>query len=145
LPLARFSVLGMHLLHRVYGSMIAAAPDPVTARAVVDRAEATMGEIDHCVFCSVMLEVPSAIACADAGDLAGARRHLDAAEGSAALWEGSAWQAAVLEARAHVAQAEGSAAQARELWGRAAGLFRAAGQPLDAARCDPERALADVP
>ena len=69
LPLARFSVLGMHLLHRVYGSMIAAAPDPVAARAVVDRAEATMGEIDHCIFCSVMLEVPSAIACADVGDL----------------------------------------------------------------------------
>jgi DNA-binding SARP family transcriptional activator/tetratricopeptide (TPR) repeat protein len=144
LPLARFSVLGMHLLHRIYGSMIAAAPDPVTARAVVDRAEATMGEIDHCIFCSVMLDVPSAIACADVGDLESARRHLDAAAGSAALWEGSAWQAAVLEARAHVAQAEGDPVQARELRGRAAGLFRAAGQPLDAARCEAERALADA-
>jgi hypothetical protein len=50
----------------------------------------------------------------------------------------------VLEARAHVAQAEGDPVQARELRGRAAGLFRAAGQPLDAARCEAERALADA-
>ena len=37
LPLARWSVISMHLLQRVYGTMIEAAPDPVAARAVVDR------------------------------------------------------------------------------------------------------------
>ena len=51
LPLARWSVVSRHLLHRVYGTMIEAAPDPVAARAVVDRAEATVGENDRCTFC----------------------------------------------------------------------------------------------
>ena len=46
LPLARWSVIGMHLLQRIYGTMIAAAPDPWAARAAVDKAEATMGETD---------------------------------------------------------------------------------------------------
>ena len=136
LPLARWSVISMHLLQRVYGTMIAAAPDPVSAVAVVDRAEATMGETDSCVFCAVMLAVPASIACADAGDLDGARRHLAAAEVSAARWEGSAWEAAVLEARAHLARAQGDHAEFDRLIGSAAGLFTAAGQPLDAVRCD---------
>ncbi len=43
LPLARWSVIRMHLLQRVYGTMIAAAPDPLAAAAVVDRAEPTHG------------------------------------------------------------------------------------------------------
>jgi len=94
LPLARWSVVASHLLYRIYGTMIAAMPDPATARAVVDRAEATLGETDRCVFCQVMLSVPAAIACADYGDVDEARRHLGAAERSAARWEASAWQAA---------------------------------------------------
>ena len=39
-------------------------------------------------------EIPATIACADAGDLAAAERHLAAAELSAAKWEGTAWPAA---------------------------------------------------
>ena len=54
-----------------------------------------------------MLAVPASIACAAVDDLAGARRHLAVAEASAARWDGSAWDAAVLEARAHLARAEG--------------------------------------
>ncbi|HEY6933738.1 MAG TPA: AAA family ATPase, partial [Marmoricola sp.] len=106
LPLARWSVIGAHVLPRIYGSMIEASADPVAARAVVDQADATLGENDHCSFCSVMLEVPATVACADVGDLEGARRHLAAATVSTELWETSVWQAAVLEARAHVARAE---------------------------------------
>jgi len=82
LPLARWSVVSMHLLQRVYGTMIGAAPDPVSARAVVDRAEATLGDNDRCSFCAVMLAVPSSIACADVGDTDEARRHLAVAEDS---------------------------------------------------------------
>ena len=48
LPLARWSVMSMHLMQRIYGTMIAAAPDPLAARAVVDQAEATLGETDRC-------------------------------------------------------------------------------------------------
>jgi DNA-binding SARP family transcriptional activator/tetratricopeptide (TPR) repeat protein len=136
LPLGRFSVIALHLVQRVYGSMIQAAPDPVTARAVVDRAEATLGENDRCPFCDIMLAVPATIACARVGDLAEARRHLATAEDSAARWEGTAWTAATLEARAHVIAAEGDGRKAADLSTRAALLFRQAGQPLDAARCE---------
>lgn len=135
LPLARWSVISNHLLQRIYGSMIAAAEDPVAARAVVDRAEATLGEPDHCPFCAVMLAVPASIACADVGDIEGARRHLEVGEESAQRWEGSAWDGAVLEARAHLARAEGREGDLVVLAARAAAQFEAAGQARDAARC----------
>jgi hypothetical protein len=46
-----------------------------------------------------------------------------------------AWYAAHDEARAHVALARGDRAFAADRFARAAQTFRAAGQPLDAARC----------
>ena len=76
LPLARWSMMSKHLLQRIYGTMITAAPDPRSARAVVDQAEATLAGTDSCLFCDVMLAVPAAIACAAVGDLEDARRHL---------------------------------------------------------------------
>ncbi|MEV5410832.1 AAA family ATPase [Thermopolyspora sp. NPDC052614] len=135
LPLARWSLLAHHLLQRLYGTMILAAPDPDAARAVVDTAEAAFGQSDFCHFCTVMFEVPAVIACAAAGDLAEARRHLEIAERSAALWDGTAWQAAMLEARAHLARAEGEPAEAARLFTRASDLFAQSSHPLDAARC----------
>jgi DNA-binding SARP family transcriptional activator len=135
LPLARWSATALHLLQRVYGTMIRAAPDVETARAVVDQAMSTVGQEDACPFCSIMLAVPAAIACADAGDLADARHHLAIAERSAALWRGSAWQASIAEARAHLDRAEGDAETARRRLREAADLFAAAGQPLDVDRC----------
>ena len=107
LPLARWSMIAPHLLQRIYGTMIAAAPDPMTARAIVDRAESTFGVDDHCNFCSVMLAVPSAVACVDCGDLDHARSYLEVAERSAKLWDGTAWEAAVDEVKARLAVAEG--------------------------------------
>jgi DNA-binding SARP family transcriptional activator len=135
LPLARWSATALHLLQRVYGTMIRAAPDVETARAVVDQAMSTVGQEDACPFCSIMLAVPAAIACADAGDLDDARHHLAIAERSAALWKGSAWQASIAEARAHLYRAGGDAETARRRLREAAELFAAAGQPLDADRC----------
>jgi DNA-binding SARP family transcriptional activator len=135
LPLARWSVIGSHLLQRIYGTMIAAAPDPESARAVVDQAEATLGDDDKCIYCAVMLAVPAAIACANVGDLEAARSHLLVAEVSAERWSGHAWSAAVLEARAHVARAEGLSDDADDLFRQAADSFVVAGQPLDADRC----------
>ena len=38
----------MHLLQRIHGSMVIAAPDPIAARVVVERAEASMGSTDFC-------------------------------------------------------------------------------------------------
>jgi tetratricopeptide (TPR) repeat protein len=135
LPLARWSTISLHLLQRVYGTMIQSAPDPQAARAVVDRAEATLGTNDQCPFCSIMLAVPAARACADVGDVEDARRHLEAAERSVVLWEGTSWQAAILEVRAHLARASGDAATANQLLDEAAALFELSGQPLDAGRC----------
>jgi hypothetical protein len=82
-----------------------------------------------------MFAVPAAIACAEVGDLREARQHLAQAQRSAPLWEGTAWQAATLEAEAHVVRAEGRPERARDLFARAADLFDAAAQPLDSARC----------
>jgi tetratricopeptide (TPR) repeat protein len=136
LPLARWSIVASHLLYRVYASMINAAPDAATARAIVDRADATLGETDRCAFCAVMLAVPAAIACANVGDLDNARRHLAVAESSASRWESSAWAAATCEARAHLAQAEGNERQFAAELRRAAALFHDAGHRRDAARCE---------
>ena len=145
LPLARWSSIGQHLMHRVYGSMITAAEDLETARAVIDRAESTLGDEDHCTFCSIMLSVPATQACADLGDLDEAHRHLREAERSITLWEGTAWEAALLEARAHLARAEQREAEADRLLRDAAARFEAAGQPLDAQRCRRETTASSQP
>jgi DNA-binding SARP family transcriptional activator len=143
LPLARWTPLTVHLLQRIYGSMIAAAPDPMAAREVVDLALGAMDDRDTCKFCAVMFAVPATIACADVGDLEQARLHLAAAERSTALWTGTAWQAATQEARAHLLAAEGDAAAAQALLAEAARAFRQAGHPLEAARCS--RPLVQLP
>jgi tetratricopeptide (TPR) repeat protein len=132
---ARWTMLVPHLMQRIFGTLIMAAPDAEAARAIVDEADATLGDEDHCQFCQVMYSLPAAIACADVGDLDEARDHLRLGETSAAGWEGTSWQAAVLEARAHVAKAEGAVVEADRLLAEAADAFDASGQPLDAARC----------
>jgi len=99
------------------------------------RAQAAVGLDDQCEFCSIMLAVPSAKACAAVGDLDDARRQLAVAERSARRWEGTSWQAALLEVRSHIAAAEGDRVPARRLLEQAAELFEASGQPLHARRC----------
>jgi DNA-binding SARP family transcriptional activator len=137
LPLARWSTISQHLLQRIYGTMMSAADDPESAMAVVERAEATLGTEDLCPFCSVMLAVPAATVSAQAGDLERADLYLGIAELSAGMWEGTSWNAAILEVKAHRAAAAGDGEGARVLRAEAAALFTAAGQPLDAARCGP--------
>jgi hypothetical protein len=134
LPLGRWSPLSQHLLPRVYGTLISAAPDAAAAVAVVEEADETLDAM-ACMFCQVMIEVPAAIACAEVGRLDDARRHLAAAEVSAARWQGTSWQGAVTEARAYLARAEGRTDDWDALLDTAASLFAVAGQPVDAERC----------
>jgi len=134
LPLARWSAVSKHLLQRIYGTMIASAPDAASARIIVDKAAATMGATDTCPFCDIMLAAPAAIACANVGDVDTAARYLSIAETSAARWEGTAWEAAVLEARAHLAKAQGQDEEFLRLIDQALDLFTIAGQPLDVER-----------
>ncbi len=142
LPLARGSMVANHLMQRIFGTLIIAAPDVVQARALVDRAEATLGWDEVCPFCSIMLAVPAAIACARAGDLEHAERHLAVAERSGMLWQGTALEAGLAEAQAIVAAARGERTRAQDLLQAAIDQFAQAGQPLDAERC--RRALIDA-
>jgi len=142
LPLARGSAVAKHLLHRTFGTMIGAADGPRQARQVVDRAESMLGWDDYCQFCSIMLAVPAAIACARDGDLPGARRHLAVAERCGPAWRGTSWEAGLAEAQAAVALAGGDPGTARARLQWAAGRYQRAGQPLDAGRC--RRALASM-
>jgi tetratricopeptide (TPR) repeat protein len=134
-PLARWSMIALHLMQRIFGTMISAEADPLEARALVDRAESTMGMDDSCTFCCIMLSVPAAIACARVGDLAHAQVHIEIAAQSELLWDGTSWTGAVDEAKAHLAMAEKRDDDARELFVSAATHFERAGQPIDAARC----------
>jgi len=135
LPLARWSPLARHLLQRIYGTLISAAPDTDAALAVVDEAAERLDEPFSCIFCQVMIAVPASIACTEGGRLDEARSWLAQAERSASTWQGTAWQGAVAEARAHLVRAEGDRAAADRLLAEAASLFELAGQPLDAQRC----------
>jgi DNA-binding winged helix-turn-helix (wHTH) protein/tetratricopeptide (TPR) repeat protein len=135
LLIARWTPLASHLLQRIYGTLVAAAPDTDSAIAVVEESIEAADEHTTCIMCHVMIAVPAAIAYAEGGRLDEAKAWLAEAEVSAALWQGTAWQAAVREARAHIARAEGDEPAARRLLDDAAGLFEIAGQPLDAQRC----------
>jgi DNA-binding SARP family transcriptional activator/tetratricopeptide (TPR) repeat protein len=142
LPLARCSMIANHLMERIFGTLITAAPDAMQARAVVDRAESTLGWDEVCPFCSIMLAVPAAIACARADDIEHAERHLAVAERSAVLWQGTAWEANLTEARAAVTAAKGDRERAHDMIRDAIARFDQAGQPLDADRC--RRVLLDA-
>lgn len=147
LPLARWSTISLHLLQRVYGTMMDAADTPDAAMAVIERAEATLGTEDLCPFCAVMLAVPAAKASAQAGELDRADLYLAIAEQSGSLWEGTSWRAATVEAQAHRAAAAGDREEAAALMAEARALFEVAGQPLDAVRCEqvPDASIEAVP
>ena len=78
---------------------------------------------------------PSATACARVGDIEEAHRFLAAAARSVSHWGESSWQAAVIEAQATVALAEGDVDRCHKLFREAADAYSAVGHAADAARC----------
>jgi tetratricopeptide (TPR) repeat protein len=137
LAIARESDVGFHLLDRIYGTRVAAAPDPASALAALEEAEAAVrGPVETCPGCRITLAVPAAIAAARAGDLERANRWEQAVEYLATVvMRLPAWYAAFDEVKGHRAQASGDADAAREHFRTAAAGFGASGQPLDEARC----------
>ena len=138
LRLAASSRLAPHLLVRVHGAMVRAAPDLARSVAAVRRADAALAGLDVCPPCSMDFRVAATMALARTGDLQQARARLDAAERIAGMWHGGPWLAAIWEARGALRRAEGDHAQAAALFKEAAEQFAQARQPLDEARCRAE-------
>ncbi|MPY91830.1 MAG: AAA family ATPase [Acidimicrobiia bacterium] len=137
LAVSRESNVGFHLLDRVYGTRITAAPDAASSLAALEEAEAAVrGPVETCPGCRITLAVPAAIAAARAGDLDRATHYAEATEMLATVVMClPAWYAALDEVKGHLARATGDAVAAGEHFHKAAALFRRAGQPLDEARC----------
>ena len=137
LAIARESDVGFHLFDRIYGTRVAAAPDPASALAALEEAEAAVrGPMETCPGCRITLAVPAAIAAARAGDLERAAQWEQATEYLATVvMRLPAWYAALDEVKGHRAQASGDAVAACEHFRAAAAGFKASGQPLDEVRC----------
>jgi DNA-binding SARP family transcriptional activator len=135
LAVARDSEVGFHLLDRIYGTRITAAPDPDAAFAALVDAEASVrGPFETCPGCRITLAVPAAIAAAAAGELEELAAWEPAVDFLAdVVMRLPGWHAAREEVRAHAARARGL--DAAPHFTAAAAAFAAAGQPLDAARC----------
>jgi len=133
--LALRSDIATHLVVRVLGTMIEAAPDPKGATAAVRNAERELAQMHACEPCSMGYLTSAAMASARAGELVRARSFLAQAERIAGMWQGGFWNGAVWEGRAFIRQAEGDTDQARALFREAAEAYTLAGNKTDADRC----------
>jgi len=142
LDLARQTDIGFHLLDRIYGTRIALGADPEGALAALEEAEeAVRGNLETCPGCRITFAVPAAMAAARARRLDVVARYEPAVEYLAnVVMRLPAWYAALEEVKAHLAQARDESASAVDAhFAAAARGFLAAGQPLDAARCETHR------
>jgi DNA-binding SARP family transcriptional activator/tetratricopeptide (TPR) repeat protein len=130
-------VAARHLLDRIYGTVVRAAPDPASAVVAVDEAQqAVRGPLESCPPCSVNLSIPCTIACAAAGRLDQAEGLLARSEAViGAFYPQGGWQAALDEARSAVARGRGDERAAASLLRHAIEGFDRWGQRLDADRC----------
>jgi DNA-binding SARP family transcriptional activator/predicted negative regulator of RcsB-dependent stress response len=133
--LAYRSDIVAHLLVRVFGTMIQAAPEPKRAITVLRGAERELSQMQTCEPCSMGYLTSAATASARAGELDDARSFIAEAERIAGMWQGGPWTGAVWEARGALRQAEGEAEQARAMFREAAEAFASAGNRSDAERC----------
>ena len=133
--LALRSDIVAHLLVRVFGTMIQAAPDARKSMGVLRTAEHELADVHACEPCSMGYLTSATAVSARAGDLDRARSYLADAERIVGMWHGGLWTGAVWEARGILRQAEGDDAQARAMYREAADAFASAGNQRDAERC----------
>ena len=143
LPLAEATPASRHLVPRLWAAMIAGTPDAGEAWELADRAANVM-DAGLCPTCQLTFVLAALTACADAGDLRGARYYADRVWRSSRLWAGSATDGAVSEALAHLAMAAGSDPithlDAESHLDLALDAYDTAGQPLDVVRIQDLRA-----
>jgi DNA-binding SARP family transcriptional activator len=137
LDVARQSDVGFHLLDRIYGTRIALARDDDSALGVLEEAQsAVRGPLETCPGCRITFAIPATIASAQAHETELAATHLRSSEYLAnVVMRLPAWNAALNEARGHVALASGDTSTAQRAFTTASQGFLAAGQPLDGQRC----------
>jgi DNA-binding SARP family transcriptional activator/predicted negative regulator of RcsB-dependent stress response len=133
--LAVRSDIATHLLVRVFGTMVQAAPEPDRALVVLRNIERELRSMKPCEPCSMGYLTSAAAATANAGELDRARSFVAEAERISGMWQGGPWAGAVWEARGIVRQAEGDEQQARAMFREAAEAFARAGNQVDAKRC----------
>jgi predicted negative regulator of RcsB-dependent stress response len=133
--LAVRSDIATHLLVRVFGTMIQAAPEPDRALVVLRNIERELRAMKPCEPCSMGYLTSAAAATARAGQLDRARAFVAEAERISGMWQGGPWAGAVWEARGIVRLAEGDEEQARAMFREAAEAFTRSGNQVDAARC----------
>ncbi|MEO5843504.1 MAG: AAA family ATPase [Caldimonas sp.] len=140
LDLARQTDIGFHLLDRIYGTRIALHADDHDAALHVlhDAAASVRGPLETCPGCRITFAVPAAIAAARAGEIELAEQHeTQCAYLADVVMRLPGWYAAHAEVRGHIAAAKGAPADHTEaLFATAGARFRAAGQPIDATRCE---------
>lgn len=135
-PIAESSQMPTHLIVRVFGVQVLAAPSPIHALRLIRDAEHWLADAPRvCDPCSMTFRIEAARACAQAGELTRAGRHLAEAERITGLWQGGPWTAAIWEARAEIRRAQRQGGQARALFLEAAARFAELRRPLDEARC----------
>lgn len=138
LDVARQSDVGFHLFDRIYGTRMLAAENPEAGLRALDEARAAVrGPLETCPGCRITFAVPAAITAARGGrlDLAEAYERQSAYLADVVM-RLPAWRAAHDEVRGRIAAARGARDDASALFSAAAVRFRAAGHPLDAARCE---------
>jgi DNA-binding SARP family transcriptional activator len=140
LDLARSTDIGFHLLDRIYGTRIQLhAHDPqASLHVMLDAAAAVRGPLETCPGCRITFAVPAAIAAARAGELSLAEQHeAQCAYLADVVMRLPAWHAAHDEVRGHLEAARGvPRGDVAARFAAAAARFRAAGHPVDAARCE---------
>jgi DNA-binding SARP family transcriptional activator len=133
---AEASWLEPHLLIRLQGLAVEAAPTTAKVMEAITQGDVLLARSSTCRPCSMGFRVASSMALAQAGELATASRRLDETERLAGMWQGGPWVAAVWEARGVLRRAQGRVEQAAALLHEAAVRYGELGRRADAARCE---------